>query len=62
VLGIHASDKWIRIRILDQDAAIFIVDLEDASKKQIYTKIFCLLVYDGRLASLFIDIKSRVTK
>jgi hypothetical protein len=35
---IHASDYriWIRILILDPDPAIFVIDLEDASKKLIY--------------------------
>ncbi len=33
---IHASDQWIRIRILDPDPAIFVTDLQDASKKQIF--------------------------
>jgi hypothetical protein len=30
---IHASDKWIRIRILDLDPAIFVTSHKDASKK-----------------------------
>jgi hypothetical protein len=30
---IHASDQWIRIRILDPDPAIFVTDLQDATKK-----------------------------
>jgi hypothetical protein len=34
--GIHASDKWIRIRILDPDPDIFVLDLQDASKKLIF--------------------------
>ncbi len=41
---IHASDQWIRIRIririqiriLDPDPAIFVIDLQDASKKLIF--------------------------
>jgi hypothetical protein len=32
---IHASDKWIRIRILDPDPAIFLTNLQDANKKLI---------------------------
>jgi hypothetical protein len=31
---IHADDKWIRIMILDADPAIFVIDLQDANKKQ----------------------------
>ena len=37
---IHASDKWIRIWILDRDPAIFVIDLQDASKKLIFNTIF----------------------
>ncbi len=37
---IHASDKWIRIRIririLAPDPAIIVIDLQDASKKLIF--------------------------
>jgi hypothetical protein len=33
---IHGSDKWIRIRILDPDPAIFVIDLQDARKKLIF--------------------------
>ncbi len=37
---IHASDWWIRILIriliLDPDPAIFVIDLQDASKKLIF--------------------------
>jgi hypothetical protein len=36
--GIHASDQWIRI--LDPDPAIFVIDLQDASKKLIFNTIF----------------------
>jgi hypothetical protein len=43
---IHASDEWIRIRIriLDPDPAIFIIDLQDASKKLIFLTQFFLLI------------------
>ncbi len=37
---IHASDKWIRIRILDPDPAIFVIDLQDISKKLIFEHNF----------------------
>ncbi len=37
---IHAFDKWIRIRILDPDPAIFVIDLQGASKKLIFNTIF----------------------
>jgi hypothetical protein len=38
VFRIHASDKWIRI--LEPNPAIFVTDLQDASKKQIFNTIF----------------------
>jgi hypothetical protein len=41
---IHASDYWIRIRILDPDPAIFVIDLQDASEKQIFLIQFFLLI------------------
>ncbi len=33
---IHASDYWIRIRIVDPDPSIFVIDLQDVSNKQIF--------------------------
>jgi hypothetical protein len=51
---IHASDKWIRIRILDPDPAIFVIDLQDASKKLIFNTIFfCLLLLEATFTSFF---------
>jgi hypothetical protein len=32
---------------LDADPSIFITDLQDANKKLIYKKIFCLLLFEG---------------
>ncbi len=37
---IHAADQGIRIRILDPDPSIFVIDLQDASKKLIFNTIF----------------------
>ncbi len=37
---IHDILGWIRIRILDPDPAIFVIDLEHASKKLIFNTIF----------------------
>jgi hypothetical protein len=43
---INASDQWIliliwiRIRILDPDPAIFVMALQDGSKKKIFETIF----------------------
>ncbi len=36
VMRIHDIFGWIRIRILDPDPAIFVIDLQDASKKLIF--------------------------
>ncbi len=38
----------------DPDPAIFIIDLQDASKKQIfYTNFFCLLLFEGIFTLFF---------
>jgi hypothetical protein len=49
---------------MDPDPAIFIIDLQDANKKQILCKkIFCLLLFEGTFTLCFKDKKSkRVTK
>ena len=36
LLRIRTFDLWIRIRILDPDPDIFVIDLQDASKKLIF--------------------------
>ncbi len=63
---IHASDQWIRIRIriLDPVPAIFVIDLQDASKKLIFEhNFFCLLLFEGPFTLFLKDKKSkRVTK
>jgi hypothetical protein len=33
----------------DPDPAIFVIDLKEANKKRIKKKIFCLLLFEGRL-------------
>ncbi len=46
MLRIHDILGWIRI--LDPDPAIFAIDLQDASKKQIFNTIFfSLLLFEG---------------
>ncbi len=42
---IHASDKWIRIRILNPDPAMFVIDLHDDNKKLIFQKVFLLISF-----------------
>jgi hypothetical protein len=46
VLRIHDILGWIRI--LDPDPAIFVIDLQDVSKKLIFEHIFiCLLLFEA---------------
>jgi hypothetical protein len=55
---IHASDQWIRI--LDPDPAIFVIILQDASKKLIFShKFFCLLLFEATFTSFFKGKKSK---
>ncbi len=55
---IHASDSWIRI--LDPDPAIFVIDLQDASKKLFFQyNFFCLLLFEAKFTSFFKDKKSK---
>jgi hypothetical protein len=38
----------------DQDPAIFVLlDLQDANKKNIFSKFFCLLPFEGMFTSFF---------
>jgi hypothetical protein len=48
----------------DPDPAIFVIDLQDVNKKQIFPKkYFCLILFKGTFTSLFKDKKSKeVTK
>jgi hypothetical protein len=60
---IHASDQWIRIRILDPDPGIFVINLQDVSKKLILEHNFFLLLFEATFTSFFKEKKSkRVTK
>ena len=44
----------------DADPSIFIIDLQDANKKQIYKKKFsCILLFEGTFTSFFKDKKSK---
>jgi len=47
----------------DPDPVIFVIDLQDANKKLIKNKVFCLLLFEGTFTS-FPKIKSQkeVTK
>jgi hypothetical protein len=45
--------------VADPDPAIFVIDLQEAIKKQIFHKIFCLLFFEGTLTSFFKDEKSK---
>ncbi len=50
---IHASDKWIRIRILDPDPAIFVTDLQDASKTNFLTQYFLIITFWSYIYTIF---------
>jgi hypothetical protein len=41
----------------DPDLAIYVFDLQGASKKLFFSKLFCLLVFKGTFASFFQDKK-----
>jgi hypothetical protein len=46
----------------DPDPTIFVIDLQDANKKLIFSKsfkFFCLLLFEGTLPSFFTDKKSK---
>ncbi len=45
LLRIHDILGWIRIRILDPDPAIFVIDLQDASKKLFLNTIFSVYYF-----------------
>ncbi len=50
------SGSWIRI--LDPDPAIFVIDLQDASKKLIFQHNFvCLLLFEASFTPFFKDNK-----
>jgi hypothetical protein len=52
VFRIYDILVWIRIRILDPDSAIFVIDLQDANKKLVKKK-FCLLLFECTFTSFF---------
>jgi hypothetical protein len=48
---------------LDPDPALFVIDLEDANKQQIFSKFFCLVLFEGTFTSFFkIKSQKEVTK
>jgi hypothetical protein len=44
---------------LDPDPAIFVIELQDASKKLIYHNFFCLLLFEGTFTLFLKDKKSK---
>jgi hypothetical protein len=47
----------------DSDPSIFIIDLQDANKKQILKKIFCILLFEGTFTSFSkVKCQKEVTK
>jgi hypothetical protein len=43
----------------DPDPSIFIVDLQDANKKLIFFKFFCIVLFEGTFTSFFKVKKSK---
>jgi hypothetical protein len=43
----------------DPDPAIFVIDLQDANKKQIKKKVFLLITFEGTFTSFFEEKKSK---
>jgi hypothetical protein len=43
----------------DPDPAIFVIDLQDASKKLFFNTLFCLLLFEATFISFFKDKKSK---
>ncbi len=43
----------------DPDPAIFVIDLQDAKKTNLFFKFFCLLLFEGTFTSFFKDKKSK---
>jgi hypothetical protein len=44
---------------MDPDPPIFVIDLQDANKKNFYKKFFCLILFEDRFTSFFKDKKSK---
>jgi hypothetical protein len=44
---------------MDPEPSIFIIDLQDANKKQILKKFFCILLFEGTFISFFKVNKSK---
>jgi hypothetical protein len=56
--AVHRSPKK-----LDPDPAIFVINLQDANKKLLLKKYFCVLLFEGTFTSFIKDKKSKeVTK
>jgi hypothetical protein len=53
------SRSWIRMRILDPDPAIFVIDLQDASKKLIFNTIVSAYYFLKVHLHIFSKIKSQ---
>jgi hypothetical protein len=62
--GSGSTDPCLLLMDPDPDPAIFVIDLQDASKKLIFQhNVFCLLLFEATFTSFFKDkISKRVTK
>jgi hypothetical protein len=47
---------------MDPDPPIFVNELQEASKKLIFKKMICLLLFEGTFTSFFKDKKSKRSK
>jgi hypothetical protein len=62
--GSGSADPCLWLMDPDPDPDIFVIDLQDANKKQIFKhNFFCLLLFEATFTPFFKDKKSnRVTK
>jgi hypothetical protein len=44
---------------MDPDLAIFVIDLQEPTKKLTFYKVFCFLLFEGTFTSYFKDKKSK---
>jgi hypothetical protein len=46
---------------MDPDPAIFVIYLQDANRTLIFSKFFCLFLFEGTFTSFFKDKKSKIS-
>jgi hypothetical protein len=61
--GSGSADPCFWLKDTDSDPAIFVIDLQDAKKKNFLKQFFCILLFEGIFTSFFKDKKfKKVTK